>query len=128
MLSHLPSTTERSDRRGARMDFEQPPDQTPPLLFGPRDVVEGYYDLEVHERNQTFQTLTPYRDAVALWYRALTLHWRAMLGEWEFVDAVPGRPELTAQGLQMQLLGLSVSASKAALDMLLAGYYSVAFG
>jgi len=66
-------------------------------------------------------------DAVALWYRALTLHQRALLLKGDF-GAEPGTPEGTAQRLQMQLLCLSISSSKAALDMLLAGYYSIAFG
>src|SRR5215203_3899141 len=104
---------------GARMDLEPPPDQPPPLLHGPREVVEGYYDLEALERNQRYQTLTMHPDAVALWYRALTLHQRALLLEGDF-GAEPGTPEGTAQRLQMQLLCLSISSSKAALDMLLA--------
>jgi hypothetical protein len=110
------------------MNFAPLPDQTPPLLYGPEDVVEGYYDLEVHERNQTFQTLPKHKDAVELWYRALTLYRRAILGRWEFTEAEANTPELTSAGLQLQLLGLGVSSMKAALDMLLAGYYSVAFG
>lgn len=67
-------------------------------------------------------------DAVVLWYRALTQYRRAMIGHWKFTGAEPGSVELTALGLQMQLLGLGVSAAKSSLDDLLAGYYSQAFG
>jgi hypothetical protein len=59
------------------MDLEPPPDQPLPLLPGPRDVVEGYYELETLERNQRRKTSSEHTDAVALWYRALTLHRRA---------------------------------------------------
>ena len=103
------------------------PTTPPPLLEGPPEAEEGYYDLEEHERNQSWVALEAHKDAAALWYRALTLYRRAMLGKWEFT-AEPGTVELTASGLQMQLLGLEVSAAKSSLDDLLAGYYSQAFG
>jgi hypothetical protein len=99
-----------------------------PLLTGPPEVEEGYYDLEEHERNQMQVAMDAYPDAVALWYRALTLYRRAMLGGWPFTGAEPGSVELAAMGLQMQLLGLGISAAKSSLDDLLAGYYSQAFG
>lgn len=98
-----------------------------PLLPGPPDVEEGYYDLEEHERNQMREAMSKHADAVALWYRALTQYRRAMLGTWHFEGAKPRTIELTAMGLQMQLLGLGVSAAKSSLDDLLAGYYSQAF-
>jgi hypothetical protein len=98
-----------------------------PLLSGPPEVEEGYYDLEEHERNQSWVAMQEHVDAVTLWYRALTLYRRAMLGTWNF-NAEPGSVELSALGLQMQLLGLEVSAAKSSLDDLLAGYYSQAFG
>jgi len=89
--------------------------------------VEGYYDLETHERNQQNVAIHEHSDAVALWYRALTLYRRAILGEWTLTGGEPGSRELAAEGLQMQLLGLAVSSMKAGLDMILAGYYSMAF-
>jgi hypothetical protein len=104
------------------------PTTTRPLLNGPPEVEEGYYDLEEHERNQMHFAMRAHPEAVALWYRALTLYRRAMLGGWEFTGAEPGTVELAAMGLQMQLLGLGVSAAKSSLDDLLAGYYSHAFG
>jgi hypothetical protein len=99
-----------------------------PLLKNTPEVEEGYYDLEEHERNQMNVAIRAHKDAVALWYRALTQYRRAMLGRWKFTGAEPGSVELTAMGLQMQLLGLGVSAAKSSLDDLLAGYYSQAFG
>lgn len=96
------------------------------LLRDVPQITEGYYDLEKHERNQMNYAIMYHTDAVQLWYRALTLHRRAMLPMWT-LRGQPGTREHTVHGLQMQLLGLSVSASKAALDTLLAGYYSVAF-
>jgi hypothetical protein len=99
-----------------------------PLLTGPPEVEEGYYDLEEHERNQMLVAMSEHPDAVALWYRALTQYPRGMLGGWTFTGAEPGTVELAAMGLQMQLLGLGVSAAKSSLDDLLAGYYSQAFG
>jgi hypothetical protein len=99
-----------------------------PLLKGSPEVEEGYYDFEEHERNQMHVAMRAHKDAVALWYRALTQYRRAMLGGWTFTGAEPGTVELTAMGLQMQLLGLGVSAAKSSLDDLLAGYYSQAFG
>jgi hypothetical protein len=99
-----------------------------PLLAGSPEIEEGYYDLEEHERNQMHVAMQAHQDAVALWYRSLTLYRRAMLGEWEFAGAEPGTVELAAMGLRMQLLGLGVSAAKSSLDDLLAGYYSQAFG
>jgi hypothetical protein len=99
----------------------------PPILKAPPEVEEGYYDLEEHERNQSWVTLHEQTDAVILWYRSLTLYRRAMLGKWEFKGLEPGSEELAARGLQMQLLGLGVSAAKSSLDDLLAGYYSQAF-
>src|SRR5688500_13416871 len=95
-----------------------------PLLSGPPDVEEGYYDLEEHERNQMWEAMRRHADAVALWYRALTQYRRAMLGGWHFEDDQLGSVELAARGLRMQLLGLGVSAAKSSLDDLLAGYYS----
>jgi hypothetical protein len=98
-----------------------------PLLAGPPEVEEGYYDLDEHERNQMWVAMSTHPDAVALWYRALTQYRRAMLGGWTFT-AKRDTEELAAKGLQMQLLGLGVSAAKSSLDDLLAGYYSQAFG
>jgi hypothetical protein len=62
-----------------------------------------------------------------LWYRALTLYRRATLLNWSIGVTDAGEPD-DAELIQMQLLGLGVSSMKAGLDMLLAGYYSVAFG
>jgi len=103
------------------------PEQPPPLLSGPDGVTEGYYELEALERNKTWEALRRHTEAASFWYRSLTLYRRAMLGQWDFSDVGEDKARLTVYGLQSQLLGLGVSSAKAALDMLLAGYYSVAF-
>src|SRR3954447_20876652 len=92
-----------------------------PLFGGSPEIEEGYFDLEEHERNQMQVAIDAHEDAVALWYRALTQYRRAMLGTWEFT-AEPGSIELTAAGLQMQLLGLGICMAKSSFDDLLAGY------
>lgn len=104
-----------------------PPKQTPPLLYGADDVTEGYYDLERLERAFTLQALGEQRDAVGLWYRILTLYQRGVMGTWDHPVPNAGKDALTVWGLQGQLLGLGVSSAKASLDMLLAGYYSMAY-
>ncbi len=107
--------------------MRRPPEQTPPLLYGSDEVAEGYYELEELERATTLDALLKHREPVALWYRALTIYRRGMIGEWDFSDAGEDKTKLTVWGLQSQLLGLGVSSAKAALDMLLAGYYSLAY-
>lgn len=99
----------------------------PPLLTGSPEVEEGYYDLEEHERNQSWVALRAHNYEFSLWSRALTLYRRAMLGTWHFQNAEPGTVELTSLGLRMQLLGLGVCAAKSSFDDLIAGYYSQAF-
>lgn len=97
------------------------------MLYGSEEVVEGYYKLEEIERNVKFQAYRAHRDAVALWYRALSLYRRGIIGEWDFSQYPDGSMELKVAGLYSQLLGLGVSSAKSALDDLLAGYYSLAF-
>lgn len=101
--------------------------ETFPLLYGSEDVVEGYFELEKIERNVKLSAYRNHSEAVALWYRALTLYRRGMLGKWDFSQYADHSVELKAAGLQSQLLGLGVSSAKSALDDLLAGYYSLAF-
>jgi hypothetical protein len=108
-------------------DWLPVPDQTPPLLFGPAEVTEGYYELEALERNYVLQAMQAHRQETALWYRALTLYQRGMLGTWVY-EGDDTKISRTVWGLQGQLLGLGVSSAKAGLDTLLAGYYSVTYG
>lgn len=103
-----------------------PPSETPPLLFGPNEVTEGYYELETTERRAKLECLIKHKDLVALWYRALTLYRQGVMGKWD-VGVEQDDPRLAIWGLQSQLLGLGLSSAKAALDMLLAGYYSIAY-
>jgi hypothetical protein len=103
------------------------PQGAPPLLFGPDDVTEGYYELEELERGFSLDALRNHRDAVALWYRGLTLFRRGMIGMWEYLGEEGPGDIMSAWGIQANALGLSVGSAKASLDLLLAGYYSMAF-
>jgi len=105
-------------------DIEIPDLGDVPLLFGSPDLVEGYYQLEAAERNQGMGTLGRHAEELFIWYRSLTLHYRAFLRGFHFDCS---DEELIAYGLRLQLLALSLNSSKAALDLLLAGYYSPAF-
>ncbi len=110
-----------------RPEMRPQPDQPPPMLYGPDNLTEGYYELEKSERNTTLEALRQHKEPAALWYRALTLYWRGMLGTWDFSDVDEDMSRLRVYGLQSQLLGLGITSAKGALDMLLAGYYSIAF-
>lgn len=102
------------------------PSETIPLVYGPDDVTEGYYELESVERNCKCHALREHPDAANLWYRGLTLFRRGMLGAWEHT-VTEESVDRTVWGLRGQLLGLGVSSAKASLDALLAGYYSAAY-
>lgn len=107
------------------VNFEIPDLGDPPLLFGPPDLVEGYHALEATERNIGAQTLDQYFKAVDVWYRLLTLHYRAYMRG--FPPASGSPRERTAWELRSELLALGLASSKAALDLLLAGYYTPAY-
>jgi hypothetical protein len=97
-------------------------------MHGPEEWVEGYYSLEESERGMTMRALRNHGTEVAYWYRALTLYRRGMTGSFEYPGEKNGPADaVAAWGLQMQLLGLGVGHAKAGLDMLLMGYYSLAY-
>lgn len=50
-----------------------------------------------------------------------------MLTPWDFTNVADDHTWLRVRSLQSQLLGLGLSTTKATLDMLLIGYYSVAY-
>ncbi|HEV2123760.1 MAG TPA: hypothetical protein VGW38_13430, partial [Chloroflexota bacterium] len=95
-----------------------------PLLHGPSNIVDGYYRLETLERNWASEALSRHRNKATVWYWLISLHSRAMLSGFNFDCS---KEELLSHTLRMQLLGLGLVSSKAALDTLLAGYYSVAY-
>lgn len=108
-------------------EMRPPPQGEPPLLFGPDDITGGYYELEDLERWFTLKALEEHRDAAALWYRGLTLFRSGMMGQWEYSRDEGGRDHIIAWGIQAKALGLGVGSAKASLDLLLAGYYSMAY-
>lgn len=94
-----------------------------PMLYGPSEVVDGWCSLEQSQRATALEVLRGYTSEVALWYRGLGLMLHAFPGDWNIPD---GEPDRQATILRINLLGLEVSSAKAALDMTLAGYYSIA--
>lgn len=84
------------------------------------DVVEGYYLLEQAERGAMRAALARFPEPVTLWYGFLTSTRRALEGQHE-------RSAEYANITRRELMTLGLSSSKAALDALLAGYYSIAF-
>lgn len=106
-------------------DFSLPDLGAHPLLLGPPELVEGYHTLEAAERNIGAITLDQYVRAVEVWYRLLTLHNRAYLRGFPPISGSP--KERIAWELRSELLTLGVASSKAALDLLLGGYYSPAY-
>lgn len=108
-----------------RDDFEIPDLGKRPLLFGRPELVEGYYALERTERNMGMGALGQHGPQVHLWYECLTLHYRAYRAGFPIGGGSP--EEVSARVLRSELLALSLTSSKAALDLLLAGYYSPAY-
>lgn len=98
-------------------------DNPPPMLFGPPSYVDGYYNLELHERGVRLESLRAHTTETALWYQGLQLLTQPMFGTWEFpADEVSRKVRI----LQSEILGLEVSAAKAAIDLILDGHYSIA--
>lgn len=95
-----------------------------PMLFGPEEVVDGWCSLENIQRSNALRTLGTYPDEVALWERALKLLVDGFPGVWGTIHQSIESP---ATITRIHLLALEVSSAKAALDMILAGYYSIAF-
>lgn len=104
--------------------FSVPDLGIPPILTGPPEGVEGYYQLERLERRVGGRTLARHSVEGSLWYRLLGLHWTAFSRTFHFDG--PDHVRL-AQSLRSELLGLGLASSKAALDLLLVGYYSPAY-
>lgn len=96
-----------------------------PMLFGSSQAVDGYCSLELGERSNALHTLRKHRVEISLWYRGLKLLLDPFEGEWVLPDEEPLKSAYILRG---DLLGLEISSVKAALDLILAGYYSLAFG
>lgn len=90
-------------------------------------IVQGYQALENHERRVITQTAEIHRDAVGLWLREITLYRLGILGSQDFRNIVDDPLRINVYRFQTQLVGLGLSTAKTTLDLLLAGYYSVAF-
>ena len=106
-------------------DFSIPDFGAVPLVFGSPEVVEGYYTLETLERNLKHEPVNRHPESVDLWYRLLTALYRAFTEDFRFSDGADDK--LTALQVRAELLALSLTSSKAGLDLLLAGYYSPAY-
>jgi len=120
----------RDDERASAsryLPLRETPEESVPLLRGPDIVTEGYYELESLERQAALEAMRQHPTPVALWYRALTLYYRGITGQFDFSDVADDTTWLLVRNLQAQLLGLGISSAKSSLDALLVGYYSVAF-
>lgn len=106
-------------------NFRLPDLGHPPLVFGPPDLVEGYYMLESAERNMGMGAITAHREPVHVWYGFLTMYFRAYMAG--LLPATGSPEERTAWELRSELLVLGITSSKSALDLLLSGYYSPAY-
>jgi hypothetical protein len=85
------------------------------------DLFEGYYRLERDERRAMLDALRRHTREVTLWYGFLSNYRRTLEGE------IRHPPDDVAFGARRQILSLGLTSSKAALDAVLAGYYSVAY-
>ena len=103
----------------------QPPFIPWPLLPGGDEITEGYYELEFLERAQAAETLVDLRTPTELWYRGLVLYRRGLLGPRIHWHDIP--EHVPSLNIRIRLLTLGVTTTKAALDMLLVGYYSMAY-
>jgi hypothetical protein len=106
-------------------DWLKPPQRDFPLVYGPSTTTLGYYELEETSRANAMETMTQHRRETALWYRALTLHLEVQKGKWTPLAWDGTEEQRHAKTAQIDLLALGLCSSKAALDMILAGYYSV---
>lgn len=86
-----------------------------------RDLAEGYYLLERDERTAMRDALARHTEEVTFWYGLLSNHRRTLEG---MSSPHPGDIAFVAR---RQILSLGLASSKAALDALLAGYYSVGY-
>lgn len=108
-------------------DWLKPPQRDIPLVYGPAPTTLGYYALEEASRENALRTMSGHQRETALWYRALTLHLQAQDGNWTPLPTPKGEQFHHAQTAQIDLLALGLCSSKAALDLILAGYYSIAW-
>jgi len=97
-----------------------------PTLDGTADVIAGYRAFHVQEGKYTALALDAMPDAVATWYRLLSLFDRALRREHESPST-----ELDDQHrvweIRLRLVSTSAATAKLALDATLAGYYSQAY-
>jgi len=106
-------------------EWMNPPQREVPFVFGSASTTSGYYALEDAGRANAAETLSHHQREATLWYRALTLHLDAQQGKWPPLPDGGSELQRYARNTQIDLLALSLCSSKAALDMILAGYYSV---
>ncbi len=106
-------------------DWLETPDSPIPLVRGPASLTLGYYALEEASRGNASETLTHHQRESVLWYQALTLHLDAQRGRWTPRPGDGTKDGEHARTAQIDLLALGLCSSKAALDMILVGYYSI---
>lgn len=87
-----------------------------------RRWMEPYFRLEEHELGVRLTSQGEFQEAIILWLKQLDLQVRGIAGLHEF-DGL-SREEQQALNFRLNLLGLSISTTKLALDGLLGGHYS----
>lgn len=94
-----------------------------PLPKGAPQWTQGYRAIDLSEQRVIEYALEHLGDYAELWYRLLDLYVQGLRG----VAVVDDERAQLSWEARSQLLGLALGNSKAALDMVLSGYYSACY-
>ena len=90
-------------------------------------MITGYRTLHIQEAKYTRTALEAMPDAVATWYRYLTLYDRTLRREHEWPEDEPS-DAYWSWTVRLNLASGALATAKLTLDAALAGYYSQAYG
>jgi hypothetical protein len=91
------------------------------------EVIAGYRTLHIQEAKYTKTALEAMPDAVANWYRYLTLYDQTLRREHEWPEDQPS-DAYWSWSVRLNLASGALGSAKLALDAALAGYYSQVYG
>lgn len=97
------------------------------VLPVPADVIAGYKTLHLQEAKYTVTAIEAMPEAVANWYRYLTLYDRTLRREHEWSEDEPS-DAYWSWSVRLNLASGALATAKLGLDAALAGYYSQAYG